>query len=77
MSNECNCLMCLAEGDNSPHRLRAVAALEERGYYDCVECGDGKRGCTCGIMTPAPVSPGPLSKGAEFKSWWERGLPRS
>lgn len=23
---ECNCLMCLAEGDNSPHRLRAVIA---------------------------------------------------
>jgi hypothetical protein len=63
MSNECNCLMCLAEGDNSPHRLRAVTSgsdapkfLEGRGYYDCVECGDGKRDCTCGITAPAAVS---------------------
>ena len=29
MTNDCNCIMCLAEGDNSPHRLRATELPEQ------------------------------------------------
>lgn len=31
-------------------RIEEIAAALpiDRGYHDCIECGDGKRECTCG-----------------------------
>jgi len=67
--NVCNCLMCLAEGDNSPHRLRAVIASSgfERPQADEIErlgwvcrnptnCNYSYCGCWAGNIAVPPRS---------------------
>jgi hypothetical protein len=46
----CDCLMCLAEGDNSPHRRRQAAAkafkaVSEEALNGRIPQGQGDEGC--------------------------------